>query len=112
MVSIIIAQKRFSWNLGNDKQSLIHHEGYYGVFGVIDDKDFSFEKYGVKITFSNSASVPCDRKGVYFWICIEGDFLYILDEEREPPIDFSQKIKSSQIISKLKSIFKKNNSHS
>ena len=63
------------------------------------------EKFGVKITFQKGASFPCDRTGEYFWICIEGDFPYILDEERDLPITFSQKLQKSNIISKIKSIF-------
>ena len=97
----------FSWDLGNDEDSLIHHEGYYGVFGKIEGEEFEFEKFGVKITFQKGASVPCDRTGKFFWICIEGDFPYILDEERDLPITFSQKIQKSNIIGKIKSIFKK-----
>ncbi len=97
----------FSWDLGNDKDSLIHHEGYYGVFGKIEGEEFEFEKFGVKITFQKGASVPCDRTGEYFWICIEGDFPYILDEERDLPITFSQKLQKSNIISKIKAIFRK-----
>lgn len=96
----------FSWDLGNDKDSLIHHEGYYGVFGKIEGEKFDFERFGVKITFQKDASVPCDRTGDYFWICVEGDFPYILDEERDLPITFSQKIQRSNIISKIKAIFK------
>ncbi len=97
----------FSWDLGNDKDSLIHHEGYYGVFGKIEGEEFEFEKFGVKITFQKGASVPCDRTGEYFWICIEGDFPYILAEERDLPITFSQKLQKSNIISKIKAIFRK-----
>jgi len=97
----------FSWDLGNDEDSLIHHEGYYGVFGKIEGEEFEFEKFGVKITFQKGASVPCDRTGEYFWICIEGDFPYILDEERDLPITFSQKLQKSNIISKIKAIFRK-----
>ena len=97
----------FSWDLGNDKDSLIHHEGYYGVFGKIEGEEFEFEKFGVKITFQKGASVPCDRTGEYFWICIEGGFPYILDEERDLPITFSQKLQKSNIISKIKAIFRK-----
>ena len=47
----------FSWDLGNDKDSLIHHEGYYGVFGKIEGEEFDFEKFGVKIIFQKGASV-------------------------------------------------------
>ena len=97
----------FSWDLGNDKDSLIHHEGYYGVFGKIEGEEFDFEKFGVKITFQKGAFVPCDRTGEFFWICVEGDFLYILDEERELPISFSQKIEKLGIVKAIKSTFKK-----
>ena len=97
----------FSWDLGNDEDSLIHHVGYYGVFGKIEGEEFDFEKFGVKVTFQKGASVPCDRTGEFFWICIEGDFPYKLDEERDLPITFSQKIQKSNIIGKIKSIFKK-----
>jgi hypothetical protein len=97
----------FSWNLENNNASLIHHEGYYGVFGKIEGEDFEFEKFGVKITFQKGAFVPCDRTGEYFWICVEGDFPYILDEKRDLPISFSQKFQKRSIISKIKSMFKK-----
>lgn len=97
----------FSWDLGNDKDSLIHHEGYYGVFGKIDGEELNFEKYGVKIIFQKGAAVPCDRTGEYFWICIEGDFPYILDEERDLPITSSQKLKGFRFINKIKAIIKK-----
>ncbi len=96
----------FSWDLGNDGNSLIHHEGYYGVFGKIKGKEFDFEKYGVKIIFQKGASVPCDRTGEYFWICIEGDFPYILDEKREFPVTIFQKVSESNIICKIKAMFK------
>ena len=97
----------FSWDWENDYSSLIHHEGYYGVFGKIEGDEFDFKKFGVKITFQKGASVPCDRTGEYFWICIENDFPYILDEKRELPVTFSQKHQESNIIYKIKSIFKK-----
>ncbi len=97
----------FSWVLENHSDTLIHHEGYYGVFGKIEGDEFDFEKFGVKITFQKSASVPCDRIEDYFWICIEGDFPYILDEERDLPFTFPQRIQKSNIISKIKAIFRK-----
>ena len=97
----------FSWDLGNDNDSLIHHEGYYGVFGKIEGEEFDFEKFNVKITFQKGATVPCDRTGEYFWICIEGEFPYILDEEREFPISFLERIEKFSIIKAIKSIFKK-----
>lgn len=97
----------FSWDLGNDSDSFIHHEGYYGVFGKIDAEEFDFEKFGVKITFQKAASVPCDRTGDYFWICVEGDFPYLLNEERDMPVPFSRKVKHSKFFHRIKTIFKK-----
>lgn len=84
------AEEVFSWELDDHKESLIHHEGYYGVFGKIEGEEFDFEKYGVKITFAKAASVPCDREDAHFWITIAGDFPYILDEKRESSVSASQ----------------------
>jgi len=92
----------FSWNLGNDNGSLIHHEGYYGVFGKIEGEEFEIEKFGVKITFQKAAAVPCDRTGEYFWICIEGDFPYILGKKRNLPITVQKKLKRFDFIKKNK----------
>ena len=90
-----------------NNNSLIHHEGYYGVFGKIEGEEFDFEKFGVKVTFQKGASVPCDRTGEYFWICIEGDLPYILEEERDLPITFSQRVQKLNVIGKIKAIFNK-----
>lgn len=98
----------FSWDLGNESDSLIHHEGYYGVFGSIEGGAFQFEQFGVKISFQKSAFVPCNKTGAYFWICIEGDFPYILNEPRELPISFSPKSKLLRLVDKIKTILRKN----
>ena len=73
----------FSWDLENHSDGFIHHEGYYGIFGRIDGDEIKIEKFGVIITFQKGACVPCDRTGEYFWICVEGDFPYILNEKRK-----------------------------
>lgn len=101
------AEEVFSWDLTDDKDSLIHHEGYYGVFGKIEGDEFSFEKYGVKITFAYGAPVPCNRTGDYFWLIIEGDFPYILVEKREPPITFLDEICKEGLFSKNNKNLKK-----
>ena len=98
----------FSWDLGEKNDSLIHYEGYYGVFGQINGDDFSYENFGVKITFSKGASVPHNRTGEYFWICVEVDYSYIIDEERGSTKDLSQKTEKLSFIDKLKSIFRLN----
>lgn len=101
------AEEVFYWDLGNNNDSLIHYEGFYGVFGKIDGKEFDFEKFGVKINYQKGASVPCDRAGEYFWICIEGDFSYILDEKRDSSITFLQKLKRFSFTNKINAMFKK-----
>lgn len=98
----------FSWDLENDNDSLIHHEGYYGVFGRIEGEKFDYEKFGVKISFQNGDSVPYDRTGEYFWICIKDDFPYILDEKIDLPIALSQKSERFGFVNKIKTtLFKK-----
>ena len=92
----------FSWDLGDRNDSLIHHEGNYGVFGEIVGEEFDFEKFGVRIKFQKGASVPCDREGAYFWICVEGDFPYILDETREFPVAFPK-----NIFQRIKDVFRR-----
>ena len=67
----------------------------------------TIEINSVKIIFQKGACVPCDRTGEYFWICIEGDFPYILDEKRDLPISFPRKLQKQSIISKIKSMFKR-----
>ena len=52
--------------------------------------------------------MPHNRTGEYFWICIEGDFPYILDEERKLTVSLSQKIERLSFFDKLKSIFSLN----
>lgn len=100
------AEEVLSWDLENDNNSLIHHEGYYGVFGKIEGEELDFEKFGAKITFQKVSFVPCDRTGEYFWICVAGGFPYILNEERDLPLSLSQNVKKSKFISMIKTIFK------
>ena len=57
-----------SRDLGNDRDSLIHHEAYYVVCGRIEGNDVEFEKFGVKISFLKETSAPGDRQGEYFFI--------------------------------------------
>ncbi len=61
---------------------LIHHEAYYGVFGRIEGEEIAFDRFGVKISFLKGAIVPSDRTEEYFWIRIEGNFPYVLEEKR------------------------------
>ncbi len=108
------AEEVFSWDLDNNINSLIHHEAYYGVFGNIEGEEFEFEKFGIEISFAKAVSVPHDREGEYFWICIKGDFSYVLEEEREIFENvnilsgfLSEKKRKSAFIKRLKSIIVK-----
>ena len=108
------AEEVISWDLDNNKNSLIHHEAYYGVFGNVEGEEFDFEKFGVEISFAKVVSVPNDREGEYFWICIKGDFTYVLEEEREIFENvnvlskfFSKKNEKLAFIKRVKSIFMK-----
>ncbi len=101
-VDFSYADEVLSW----DVEPLIHSEAYYGVFGCIE-AEFSFQKYGVTVSFQNEASVPCDRTGAYFWIVVESDFPYILDEARDVPPPFSEENRAARIFRKIKTVFKK-----
>lgn len=57
-----------SRDLGNDRDSLIHHEAYYVVCGRIEGNDVEFEKFGVKISFLKEASAPGDKRGGIFFL--------------------------------------------
>ena len=80
-----------SWDLGKDEDSLIHHDAHYGVFGRIEGEEVTIRRFGVKIAFEKGAIVPNDRDGEYFWIRVEEDFPYILEEERDFGVSYEGK---------------------
>lgn len=92
--------------LSFDIEPSIRSEAYYGVFGCIE-AEFSIRKYGVTVSFQNEASVPCDRTGAYFWIVVESDFPYVLDEARDVPPPFSEENRAARIFRKIETVFKK-----
>lgn len=80
-----------------NNEPYIHSEGYYGVEGTFDGDYLSFERFGVKIHFLKDECVPHDREDEYFFIEVEGDFPFVLDEKMEeeyPKNDFIEKIKT------------------
>lgn len=94
------SEEIFSWTI----ETPIHSEVYYGVYGVIDGEDISFEKFGVKISFTSQPVLfNHDRCGDYFWIVIEADFPYILDEPRE----IEGLLRKESLIDKIKAMFKR-----
>lgn len=82
-IDIECAEEVMSFNVEGE---LIHHEAYYGVFGRIEGEDVKLQRFGVEISFLKGAAVPSFRTGEYFWICIQGDFPYVLEETRERDI--------------------------
>ncbi|MBP3329361.1 MAG: hypothetical protein J6L89_00860 [Clostridia bacterium] len=64
----------FWYDMGEDDALYYESDGYYGVCGFFDGDEFSFEKYGVTISFLKNAMLPVERDGEYFYISIKGDF--------------------------------------
>lgn len=101
----------FSW----EKDYLIHSEGYYSVFGGFDEEDFSFEKFGVNISFNRRATVPYDkrtgvphdRSGEYFWIIVSSDFPYVLEEKRERVVVSLDNSRKNNLFERIKVKFLK-----
>lgn len=102
-----------SFDLGDDADSQIHHVAYYAVFGMIEKEiKFEYDQFGVDITFEKAATGPyditainTDREEPYFWIIVKDTVPYILDEERDMPETFFQKLKKSKFMRILKSFF-------
>jgi len=101
-IEIPYAEEVFSW----DVEPLIHSEGHYCVFGCIE-AEFSVQKYGVTVSFQNGASAPCGKMGAYFWIVVESDVPYVLDEARDVSPPFWGDNRAARIFKKIKTVFKK-----
>lgn len=83
-----------SWDLDNEQDGMIHHEAYYGVPGRLEGEEVVIQRFGVKIAFEKGAIVPTDLEGEHFWIRIEGDFPYVLEEERDLGVSYKGKQKT------------------
>ncbi len=97
----------FSWNSTEEADTLIHSEAHYSVDGQIECEELSFERFGVNILFTTVVCVPHDRTENYFWIIVQGDFPYILEEKREIPTVFSKTDLKTSILDRIIAIFKK-----
>ena len=95
----------FSYDIGEDADSPIHSTAYYGVFGKIEGDEVNFQKFGVNISFEKGASVPNDREDESFWVAVEGDFPYVLEEEKEASIILPQLSPLQRMIARIKSFF-------
>ena len=92
-------------DLGNEKESLINYSAYYCVVGSIS-KVISIKKEDFSVSFEVSSNINVGREIAddYFFIVVDIDLPYILDEEREfPPLSFIEKC-----IDKFKLVFKRN----
>lgn len=95
----------FSYDIGEDADSLINSTAYYGVFGKIEGDEVHIQKFGVNISFEKGASVPNDREDEFFWVVVEGDFPYVLDEERDASVILPQLSPLERAIARIKSFF-------
>lgn len=93
-VDIYHTEEVMSWDLDNAQDGMIHHEAYYGVPGRLEGEEVVIQQFGVKIAFEKGAIVPTDLEGEYFWIRIEGDFPYVLEEERDLGVSYKGKHKT------------------
>lgn len=91
-------------DLGNEKESLINYSAYYCVAGSISNEIFiKKENYSVSFGISSNINVGHEISDEYFFIVIDINLPYILDEEREfPPTSFLKKC-----FNKIKMILKK-----
>ena len=98
------AEEIFSIDLGSGKESLINYSAYYSVVGSISTEiSFKKENYSVSFKIGSNINVGHEIADDYFFIVVDIDLPYILDEEREfPPQSLLEKC-----IDKIKSIFKK-----
>ena len=73
-------------DLGNEKDSLINYRAYYCVVGSISDEIFlRKENYSVSFCISSNINVDHEITDDFFFVVIDIDLPYILDEEREFP---------------------------
>ena len=103
-VDYLRAEEIMPIDLGREKESLINYSAYYCVVGSIN-KEVSIKKENFSVSFGicSNINVGHEITDDYFFIVIDIDLPYILDEERElPPRPFLEKFTD-----KIKSLFKK-----
>ena len=92
------------YDFGNEKDSLIYYRAYYSVVGILD-KEFCVNKESFSASFEtqNNINVGHEILEDYFFIAIDINLPFVLDEERElPPQSLANKI-----LNKIKLIIKK-----
>ena len=103
-VDYLRAEEIMPYDLGNEIDPLIYYRAYYSVVGSLDS-EFSTnqETFSVSFEMQNNVNVGHEISENYFFIVIDINLPFILDEERElPPQSFAKKI-----LNKVRSIIKK-----
>lgn len=86
-IDYLRAEEIIPYDLGNDKDSPICYNAYYCVFGSIDD-EASLKKEAYTVSFRKSAEVNVGHKVTddMFFVVLGIELPYILEEERDMPI--------------------------
>ena len=103
-VDYLKAEEIMPYDLGNEIDPLIYYRAYYSVVGSLNS-EFSTnqETFSVSFEMQNNVNVGHEISEDYFFIVIDINLPFILDEERElPPQSFAKKI-----LNKVRSIIKK-----
>lgn len=103
-VDYLRAEEIMPIDLGVKKESLINYSAYYCVVGSIND-EFSIKKENFSASFgvSSNISVGHEITDEFFFIVIDIDLPFILDEERE----FPQQSFFEKCVNEVKLIFKR-----
>ena len=103
-VDYLRAEEIMPYDLGNEIDPLIYYRAYYSVVGSLDS-EFSTNKetFSVSFEMQNNVNVGHEISEDYFFIVIDINLPFILDEESGlPPQSLADKI-----LNKIRSIFKK-----
>ena len=109
-IDYLRSEEVISYDLGEEKDSLIKSMAYYDVFGNIE-KEFSIEKDGYTISFEKNANINVGHEvdEEYFWIVLDVVIPYMLEEERELSYISDEKNIFLKIKELLVKLFKRNN---
>lgn len=107
-IDYLRTEEVISYDLGENKESLVHSMAYYDVFGYIE-KEVSVEKGDYTISFMKNADVNVGHEidDKYFWIVLDIVLPYLLEEERELSYISDEKNFFSKIKERLTKLFKK-----
>ena len=83
-VDYLRAEEIMPYDLGDERDSLIYYRAYYSVVGSLDS-EFSTNKepFSVSFEMQNNVNVGHEISEDYFFIVIDINLPFILDEERE-----------------------------